>query len=104
MSRPLGVHLAQCQVPGENQESLLWVWWGRDRGGDRARARPHGHTESRSVRKENEVVLSYRWQFQNGRSKGPGLGLSIQLTSVSPHGLAQEKKLGELHCLSFELI
>ena len=30
MSRPLGVHLAQCQVPGENQESLLWVWWGRD--------------------------------------------------------------------------
>ena len=22
--------------------------------------------------KENEVVLTYRWQFQNGRSKGMG--------------------------------
>ena len=24
------------------------------------------------LRKENEVVLSYRWQFQDGRSKGMG--------------------------------
>ena len=24
------------------------------------------------MRKENEVVLSYRWKFQDGRSKGMG--------------------------------
>ena len=24
------------------------------------------------LRKENEVVLSYRWQFQDGKSKGMG--------------------------------
>ena len=24
------------------------------------------------LRKENEVVLSYRWKFQDGRSKGMG--------------------------------
>ena len=44
--------LSPCPQPDDSLSSPLcvrpWAWCREHRGGDRARARPHGHTESRS--------------------------------------------------------
>ena len=36
------------------------------------------------LRKENEVVLSYRWQFQEGRSKGMGTEWAPKVLEARP--------------------
>ena len=40
------------------------------------------------LRKENEVVRSYRWQFQDGRSKGMGTEWDKEVVGINrtiPH-------------------